>query len=404
MRRELSASGLHRALACPASAVLPHVRETSPAATRGTVIHRYLEAIARGAKPEQALEAVPSEHRTVCEAIDVGALPACDPETFRSEVALAFDTATGWARELGSGISRAYAGLDPTEIPGTADVLGVGRESVYVADYKSGFRPVPPARDNLQLRFLALAACRAHDRPRAVVAIIRLREDGTAWYDQAELSVEDLADTEGQLRTLVAGIERVGEQVFAGETPAVTLGEHCSYCPAKTHCPAYTGLIRHLAQSPDEVLEEISSRLTPELASQAYARLKVAEEALELAKKALQSYARETPIPLGGDMVYGEVETTRSSIDAEVAAGVLKEAYGAKVADAAIEQSVSQASIKRALEAAKPKGKKVQAALEEVLAKLREAGGLTEKPVRMLKEHRVRETTLVPQMAAGGGR
>ncbi|MBS2031952.1 MAG: DUF2800 domain-containing protein [Deltaproteobacteria bacterium] len=400
MCRDLSASSLHRAALCAASAVLPQVRDITAAGTRGTAIHKYLEAIARGAKPEHALAEVPPEYRTVCEAIDLEALPACDPGTYRSEVALAWDAETGWGRELGQSLGRDYSGLDPTEIPGTADVLGLGADVVFVGDYKSGFKPVPPARENLQLRFLALAACRAHERSRAVVAIIRLREDGSAWYDQAELEAEDLAQTESEVRALLLNVDALSEQVFAGEVPAVTTGEHCAHCPAKTHCPAYTQMVATLATFPDEVTEAIRSRLTPELAATAYQRLKLAEEALEMARKALQAYARETPIPLDGDTVYGEVETTRASIDPSKAYKVIATLHGETLALAAVEPSVSQASIKRALEANKPKGQKVQTALEEVLEKLREAGAVNEKPVRTLKEHRV-----VPaQIVAGGAR
>lgn len=258
MTRLPTFSNLNRAATCAPSAVLPRWPTTGGRAReRGLAIHRYLELVPQvGAAA--ALKQIPSTWedggtpaggpRRDCEAINLEELPL-GPNT-RQEVAFAYDARADAGRELGAGLNREYPELGPAELCGTADVVLRADDVVYVADFKSGWRHVPRARDNLQVRALALAACRAYDVEEAEVAIIRLDRDGHAVWDTAGFDMFDLVAIAAQLRGLVAAIE--AEAAWIAERGAaaarVTYGDHCTFCEAVRSCPAVDGFARRLVE------------------------------------------------------------------------------------------------------------------------------------------------------------
>src|SRR5678815_4233741 len=88
--------------------------------------------------------------------------------TWRAEVAFGYDMASGAGRELGVGLQRNYSSAGPFEICGTADAVGIERDSngrvvrLVIVDWKS-YRRVTRASANAQLHVAALALSRAHD-------------------------------------------------------------------------------------------------------------------------------------------------------------------------------------------------------------------------------------------------
>jgi len=71
MIRLPTASSLDRAMACPASCVLPATDAPSSAADRGTAIHAYLQMLTEVWTPEEALGETPSELHPLCRRIDI---------------------------------------------------------------------------------------------------------------------------------------------------------------------------------------------------------------------------------------------------------------------------------------------------------------------------------------------
>lgn len=351
-------SGLERVAVCPGSAVLPQTGATSDDAERGRVIHRFLEIA--GKDRAAALAEVPDDLRPACEALDLAKLPT-NPRLYAAEVAFAYHTVTGKARELGRGIGRKYD-CATTEIAGTADVIALLEpDAVFVADFKTGWSRRPRAAQSLQLRFYALAAARAYGRTHAVVQMIRVFDDGEVYTDEATLDAFDLDSFALDLGTLASEIEGARQLYAEGVEPEMVEGAHCRWCPAFPRCPAKAALI---ASPP-------SLEITPEGAAKAYERLRLYRQALDKAEEILKDYARATPIPLPDGTVYGPRYDSTKRLDGKVAAKVLREWFG-DAAEAGIEIEVTQASIKRALAVAGNRG----LGLKDVIAEVEKRGGL----------------------------
>lgn len=362
-------SGLERLMLCDGPAYLPHVESTSDDADRGRAIHAFLETASASGR-DVALDLSPEELRPALEALDLSRLPV-DPARYAAEVAFALDPFTGAARELGRGIGRRYEVTD-TEIAGTADVTALlDADGVFIADWKAGWSRRTPARENPQLRFYALAAARAYGRSEATVQIVRIMEDGATWTDEARFDAFDLDSFATDLRALA---ERVQALRSGTAKPRVAEGPQCKWCPAFNACPAKTALLRAAALAAPDPAE-----LTPDVAREAYRRLKLYKEAVARAEEILREYARNTPIPLDGGVQYGVRVDKTKSLDGAVAASVLRDLLGDAAAEA-ITVEVTQAGIKRALAKwlkAHPEANETQkAALERVLGEVQRRGGL----------------------------
>lgn len=384
----LSASKLEQALACPASLALPQVRSTNAAASKGTAVHAFLCACNRVGR-EAALAEVPGEYMAVCEAIDVESLPL-GSESFAAEVSFALDIVTGKARELGRDTDRDYSAVSESEIPGTADVVGLSADgsSAYVLDWKTGYGAVTPAARNAQLAFLALAACRTYGCSEATVEIVRLQEHGKPWHDRARLDAFALDEFELRLRGLFAKVKDARRMVLHGETPTVYQGLQCRYCDAMPQCPATKSLVQLMAHDPMDMDRQIRSALTPENAAVAYERFKVAQQILARVGEAIYAFAREYPIALPSGKVLGEVVSSREQVKGAVARDVLKRLWGPEVADAACSFDSSKSAIRDALRGvAKEKGFTLKAVESQTLSEIAAAGGIESKQTRTVREH-----------------
>jgi hypothetical protein len=382
-----SASSLERASRCIGSAVLPKVENVNEAADQGKALHAFLARVVEVGR-DAALAEVAAEYRDLCAAIDLDRLPTCALEV-SAEVALAYDPETGTARELGRNIARAYSLVGNTEFLGTADIVAIAPHELYVADWKTGHGFITPARENWQLKFLALAAARVYRRTSVRVGIIRILDDGTPLSDSADFDTVDLDSIAEDLRVLAQKVGRAQELAFLDQPPPLTTGAHCRYCKSLVYCPAQTSLVRRLAGEADVVARDILAELTPERASQAWQRLKVVEEVVGRVREALYAYACEQPIQLPGGTVVGLVQTQRRALDGRVAFRVLRDRFGSDIAEAAVELEASQASIERALRVvSEQSGAKLAGLKRQVMAALDQEGGISLKTSTSIREHR----------------
>lgn len=382
-----TASSLERAGRCVGSTILPKADEVSDASTQGTVIHAFLARVAEVGR-EEALGDLPEELRETCAAIDLDLLPTSSLEVI-PELAIAYDPATGTARELGRNIGRRYPPVHPGEFVGTADIVTMSKAEVFVGDFKTGRTLITPAKDNPQLRMLGLAAARLFNRRHLRVAIIRITEEGTPFFDSADYDALELDTIEEDLRDLARRIDQAKDLLDLGQPPPVTVGTHCRWCPSLPYCPAQVALVKKLAGEPELVAEDITSALTPESASRAWARLKVVEEVIRRVREGVYAYARDHAIQLPNGLVVGEVESQRRALDGRVTYEVLTRLHGPEVAQAAVDLEASQAGIERALRGvAEAAGVKLAKLKREVMSKLEEAGAVSVKTFRTVREHR----------------
>lgn len=404
----MSASALERISFCPPSAFLPPVEvvdEAKPDATRGNIIHAFLANVPKVGRDEALLAVEDLEVRAICEVIDLEQLPV-EGIAYAAEVAFAYDPATDRARELGRDLERAYDELRPGEVPGTADVIGLSAdgEAVIVYDYKTGFLDVTPARRNLQLGFLALAACRAYGRKRAHVAIISLRDGERPKFDRWEWDEMELDVWAGEIGNLLEHVE-VQRASWRGEVDgagmALAVGPHCKYCQAQRRCSAWTGMITALARDPRAELLDLSApaTLTDEQVARAWGRLRDLQKMLETAEQVLKGYVTvHGPVDLGDGVSLMPVMSERESVVGRIAREVVEEKHGKEIADRASEWVVSKKSIEDALrkvvqdrQIAAGKGAKritLAPVVREVLDELSQRGGLLVSQHLRVKEVR----------------
>jgi hypothetical protein len=380
-----SASKLHLAMTCAASAVYSRTDRLSQEADTGKDIHLFLRLLSSMSR-EEALDRVPEASRARCEAIDVTGLPI-GPD-WKAEAAYAYDVETEAVRFLGYDIGRDYgAPQTPSEMFLSIDTSAVVDGVAFVADWKTGRGRLPPAKQNWQLRVAALVVARHSGAEVARGALIRIGEDGLPHLDIAEWDDFELACFASELRALHARLQ-------APEAVVPVVGEHCKHCPAFEACPAQGRLIARLASNPEEEAAQAVLDLTPDTAWRAYERLKAIETVAKRVREALYLYAQQTPIPLPGGHVFGMVEVEREEFDAVVVRNVLAALYGVPVAEKACDFETSKAGIERGLrlvyEERKRQGQKatLKALKEEALQAVREAGGVSLKTKREVKEHR----------------
>jgi hypothetical protein len=374
-----TASGLQRALACPASCALPRGPYTSsPQAEHGTGVHAFLaQAVTEGR--EKALAAVPPDApwRPACEAIDTAALLACGESLVGVELTYAYDLATDAARFLGENLTRRYGELAPTEIAGTADLVTIDDGGcVWVSDYKTG-QSVGPVAENAQLRFLALCASRYYPGNTEIgVALVYLREDGSTRIEKAVLDALDLDIFAEELRAGLEAIRQAQADHREGRAPATRPGDHCRYCPAFDACPEQRALARSLASGLGLTPEAVAN-LTPGAAGAAWERLQQVKALADVVEGQLRDLARIRPFHLSDGRLLTYVEGEREELVERVAVEVLERLYGPVVAASCVERKVTKASLRRGLgESGDPK---------EALREIEAAGGLKRVPYAQLR-------------------
>jgi RecB family exonuclease len=312
------------AFRCAGPFLLPRVERLSGAADRGTVIHKYLEDVARYGR-DVALQGVPEEHAEECARIDTAAVSG-DPE-----VAIAWHSVTDTARVLTSE-GRDYE-VREGEIAGRADLICVD-EHVRVIDYKTGHSEIEPVATNWQLRTLAVMVSRAYGCTTVDAEVWKLREDGGWFRDSARWDAFDLDGFADEIRRRLSRLRVVGE---LGGTPDLVTGDHCKWCPSVPYCPAQTALVSRLVGG--DLSTEIAA-LAPEQAGEAYSRLVQYEALLDRMRSAIELRASTEPLPLPDGKTLQAVEEKREFVNGAVAAKVLVEKYGEKVAAAACETKV----------------------------------------------------------------
>lgn len=364
----LSASGVPRALACPASLVLPQHRYHTVFAEAGTDRHADTEAaIDMG----DADEVLPPK---------VIALMLPGDET-TTECSFAYDCATDTARELGHG-RESYKGLAPYETPGTIDVLIMGNGRAIVVD-KKGFERVGAAERNEQTLTYALFVARTYGFDEVTVVIFY--ELGAP--DIATIGALDLDAHAARLKALQFDVVRAAKD----PTAFIATGRHCKYCEAYLSCPKQSTFQLEIA-SADSVMA-IESRIPFHDDAEAAKAFDLLERIKMLTARlsaALYARAGERPFQLSNGNMFGRVDKEgKREIDADKAYQHIRAKWGQKVADGAVQRKVAQKWIEDALKAhgVKAPGKEKDA----IIGELEKAGAVTRKKSSAIEEYPPKE-------------
>lgn len=359
-------SALARAFACPLSCCLPHADHSSEDARAGTARHAFLQRIAELVQGGQGRPAVPLEEARgialdEAEEVDRAYLAALPVEQLQlasiaPEVTLAYDVATGKARELGRNLGRNYEGVWPTEFVGTTDRLGLkGDDAIYIGDYKGRSHRIPVSEDP-QLLAAALCATRIHQRERAELEVVKLI-DGEPFHSSATVEAFDLDGFEFRLQDLAARIEKDRAAYKTGDIPDARTGPHCHYCSSLAYCPAKMALARAvLGGDSDEMLnirEVGAAYITPDNAPRLYELTREADKLLQAVKEALVDFARVTPIHLPDGRVYGVPPDAEQKeiTDSRRAEKALSELFGLEAAEKGAVIELSATGVERAVKA-----------------------------------------------------
>lgn len=352
------------------------------------MIHKFLEDCSNGV--ESPLDLVPEKYRDYCASINLNDVPIGVGD--EAEVALALDVSTGGARVLGKGLNRGYLSLiQPEEIPGTADVVRVEPDSVFVADYKTG-RNVHRASESWQMKMLGLMAARAFGRDVAVVQIIHLDVDGSV---HKNMEIFDEWDLQEIMSKVVAAVKKIRSLRETGVTIGdVVEGPWCRYCPSFRSCPAKVSLLNHLVATTDEELAgQAKAHLTESNAGQAYEMWRRMKRVVDEVGAAIHAYAESSPIDLGEGKVYGPRETARESLDPGKVIRAVKKHLGEDYILDSVKLTATKAHLNRAIrrywesipEDDRPTLKELTG---EIMSDLANENGIRRSVTTSIKEHR----------------
>lgn len=360
----VSGSKLHRVWRCPASAVLPQVSSdhaearAEPARGRGHAVHRYLERV-HAIGVVEALAEVPAEHRLLCQALDVSAMPA----HLSTEVAYAYNWRDGTARELGRNLGhRNYHELPepPTEdeIPGTYDVVGAGEVTIggrtrprgFLADYKGGHTEYPrPGRfGQTLLGALCLRATMGVED--STLELIRIHDDGDHHSVRDTVDEWTLDIFADEVRDAMLQLPALRAEVDAGRGIPVHEGHHCDYCPAFKFCDAKIALVRAVPGelvklgvklAPTGELDIAPGTLTVRSAAAAYEAAERIEAICRRIRDEVCSMGYHGTITLSDGRTIEPRRTSRRVVAGPIAAALLKERYGEVEAMKAVDLKVS---------------------------------------------------------------
>lgn len=353
----LSASGVPRALACPASVVLPQHHYNTEEAAAGTARHAEMEA---AIDVGDAADVLP---QAVLDLIE-------DGDEQYTELAMAYDCATNTARVLGHG-RQAYKRLAPFEIPGCLDLLIVGDGRAVVVDKKSYLRVGPE-----QPLTYALMVARHYGLDEVTVCLFY--ELGAP--DISTATALDLDAHAERLKGLLVDIAR------AQQEPAryLATGPHCRYCPAFLSCPKQHALTLEVSSGDGVIAIEKRIPFDDDAdAARAFdllGRIKMLTTRMEAA---LYARAADRPFFLSDGRVFGTyMKEGNEKLDGDIAYNVVRDLHGQGIADAAVERKASKKGIRDALKFVGKKGE--IAKLERAaIAEIRKRGGVsqTTKPV-----------------------
>lgn len=331
----VSASGVERMLACPASVVLPRAISTTRYADRGTGLHGYVRAVSTGTPPEQALSTLDAEARRTAVAIDFTKI-ADDLTDVRCESAYALNVDARSARFLGTNIGRAYPkfGLTERDVPGSDDIEGTRRDGVpVVVDLKFGWERVTECEDNAQMKAYATFRMLVEDAPAVEARIAYVRPGGAVYADAHEFSSFDLDSFVDEVHEGLARVAKARRIFDAGGMPNVYEGKHCKYCPSAHACPAKITLARRGLLDLEDIEGRVTS-MTLEERGAAWNKVKAIMAIADRVKDALSVSAHADWLPTSPGKVLKPISYPVERFDVAAALEMLR-GHGASESDIA---------------------------------------------------------------------
>lgn len=248
---------------------------------------------------------------------------------------------------------------------------------LWVGDYKFGDAAnVDGINDNLQL---ASAACKAKAWTGAefVVPVVIFPGPGEGVWDAPDAPWGD-AQAAAAERRLLGVLERTVEArraVARGVVPSLTTGKHCTYCAAKTTCPAKTEIVKSMLGRPITA----NGLLTADERVWAAEHVSMLESSVRALREALKA-----DVDVNGPIrtrygTWGANVTQVTSLDMGAAMPVLREVLGEEIAEGMVKKRLPMAALDQGARAAIAAGHRapsVSALKRRMWAKLEDAGAI----------------------------
>jgi len=396
-----SASRLELAMRCVGSRVLPRIEEESgPEAERGARIHAAMQKLMKTRCGLEGLGELADDERTSAATLwDAAPLAMTMADFARhvgAEVAMAYDLDERTARSIGTNIGRAYPAMRRSEVYGTADAIGLERDTCHVIDWKCGRLHHGFIGSSWQMKALGLMTARLYQRSAVRISLVWAPPGAErATVDSMMLEALDLDLIECELRELLRRLEDAERDVLEGRAPRLTLGAHCARCPARLACPARAGLVRSAVADGAKELTALSAELasaTSEELSAAWARARPLLDAAKEVEAAFRTLAMSRPFTTKPGFILAPRVTRREKLEPIAAAAVLEDILGPAAARVGIDMEVTKAGIDRAIRArvAEPAGDAQSAAFyrREIFGRLRREGAIAMHETTSVTEHR----------------
>lgn len=334
----ITASGIDRFLACPASALLTWtLRKTSQAALQGTLEHEA--RLQDGKLPPRVLAWFGSQPRY--------------------EVALAADLVVDHtqapltARFLGENIGRNYPRFPGDRwLAGASDTLLSTEDTLSIGDLKTGrgqaAGSLPRPRESGQLLGLAYMACLVRMRrsppPRRIRLMFWLTADNE----------EDIIDDEVTWDYIVSWATRLRDKVMTATATRLSPGAYCGHCSSFDSCPAQGGALRRLADATGRLCS--AEALGPVELGAAWRDLEAAERICATARAALLTRVEAGAVATVDNghalkLIRGSTSRVRTDIAAEVLGDRFYEAATVTVSQEAIKRVGGEAALTAVREA-----------------------------------------------------
>ena len=242
------------------------------------------------------------------------------------------------------------------EISGQPDVVVIHGDTCLIADYKTGRGEVEHARENYQLRGLAVAAWKHYGGlSNITVCIIQPLAEGDNKLTMARYEVPHLEASERELKDVLTKINNPD----AVRVPGF---KQCQYCPSKYACPEALEEVNIVSEIQLVENQELSVRM-PELLD----KCKVAEQVIKGIRERAFEILEEDPRAVDG--WHLKTGATRQIIrDIGGVFQKLKDNHGIDAGKFASNCSIGKSKIKKLIaDASGLKGKELDDLVSEAL-------------------------------------
>jgi hypothetical protein len=176
-----------------------------------------------------------------------------------------------------------YADWDNVLLRGTADVVGIGSDTLYIADLKTGSGYVDQDSDQLKIYALgALMQFELDDVAHIQLHIVQPRHGDVRVHT---MTIEELRQWESKI--LVPAINATTDENQAPRPSE----KACQYCPAKLTCPAQHEAFQLVEQQPNvtamtkDDIQAVMVRLSDEQISDLLSRAPIVEAFVDALRK-----------------------------------------------------------------------------------------------------------------------